>query len=589
MTLSENKFEKWLPLLFALVFILFTASNLGAMHNPDELVHRVAKALIGRWEFDTTNFDYPSLPKYVMFGVGKLIYGMGYGEADFYVVARFLSVLLGAATIYLVYHLARRAGGGLWASVFASLFMLGNHVLAINARFAHNDLYMLFFATLSIYFVFRYVGNQFSPPRGEMPARAEGGGRGWLYASFFTVGLTASSKYNGGIFVLVPLVVWAGFRYRVFWAQKLRTLETLFISAALTFGGFALGTPKALLWMVFYFKRMLPALSRHATFNETANLPRGFVGQWALLWEMFGGILFLLVLGAVLYFGYKTLRSFVTSLRGSFTAEAISTPERETASQQDARSDAERAVLGGISAAEDGDGSSYKYAGILVLAIIVYDLPIMLSYNYQARFFLPLLPFFAILFGLGVEALTAWVGQTEFARYQLWVRGVAVFILLVSGLRVISVRLLLANDARIPAGEFIDSLPADASIEYTFYTPDFDRKRFEREHDYPVYFVKHVGDVVPDEIDPGYPTNRGETGLLARETDYFVVDSFTTNRCENAGLYATNPVECDFFADLLAGDTSYELIGDFAYELPRFLPQVRLDFVNPKIWVFERK
>jgi hypothetical protein len=62
----------------------------------------------------------------------------------------------------------------------------------------------------------------------------------------------------------------------------------------------------------------------------------------------------------------------------------------------------------------------------LVLAILVYDLPIMLSYNYQARFFLPLLPFFAVLFGMGVEAFTAWVGQTEFARYQVWVRGVAV-------------------------------------------------------------------------------------------------------------------------------------------------------------------
>jgi hypothetical protein len=77
--------------------------------------------------------------------------------------------------------------------------------------------------------------------------------------------------------------------------------------------------------------------------------------------------------------------------------------------------------------------------------------------------------------------------------------------------------------------------------------------------------------------------------LLARETDYFVVDSFTTSRCENAGLYATNPTECDFFADLLAGDTSYELIGEFAYTLPRFLPQIEIAFVNPEIWVFEKK
>jgi 4-amino-4-deoxy-L-arabinose transferase-like glycosyltransferase len=187
---------------------------------------------------------------------------------------------------------------GAFGQAFSRRFLCSATMcLAINARFAHNDLYMLFFATLSIYFLFGYVEKQ---------------ERGWLYASFFTVGLTASSKYNGGIFLLVPLVVWAGFRYRTFWAQKLRTLETLFISAVLTFGGFALGTPKALLWMVYYFKRALPAISRHATFN-TANLPRGVIGQWAMMWEMFGGVLFTLALIATAYFAYKALAGFVIS------------------------------------------------------------------------------------------------------------------------------------------------------------------------------------------------------------------------------------------------------------------------------------
>ena len=67
------------------------------------------------------------------------------------------------------------------------------------------------------------------------------------------------------------------------------------------------------------------------------------------------------------------------------------------------------------------------------------------------------------------------------------------------------------------------------------------------------------------------------------------MDSFTTGRCKNAGLYATNPVECDFFATLLAGETSYELIGDFAYVLPSFLPQIEIAFVNPEIQIFQKK
>ena len=531
MKTSWTKFEKWLPLFFALVFVFLTASNLDTMQNPDELVHRVNRALEGRWAFDETNFDYPSLPKYVMFGVGKLVYGFGFGEAEFYVVARFISVLLGAATIYLVYHLTRRAGGGVWASVLASIFLLSNHILSINARFAHNDLYMLFFITLSAYFLLRYVEKM---------------ERGWLYTSFFSVGLTASSKYNGGIFLLVPLVVWVGYEYRSFWAAKLRTLETLFISAVLTFGGFALGTPKALLWMVFYFKRMLPALARHASYGANAGGARGVVGQWAQLADLFGIAVFILVLIVVFYFVY-----------GFFT---------------------DKTVL-----------SKKKPIWIFLLAILVYDLPIMASYNYQARFFLPLLPFFAVLFGLFIEEMIARVGQGKFVRYQVWVAGVAVTILLVGFLRVISVRLLLANDARIPASEMIDTLPADLSIEYTFYTPDFDRKRFEREHDYPVFFIKHEGDVVPDEIDKGYPSNRGEAGLIERDTDYFVVDDFTYGRCENGGVYATNPVECVFFAELLAGETSYEMIAEFTYTLPNFLPQVEIAFVNPEIRVFQKR
>ncbi len=523
--------EKWLPLFFALFFVLITASNLGTMQNPDELAHRVNRALEGRWEFDETNFDYPSLPKYVMFGVGKLVYGLGFGEAEFYLVVRFISVLLGAATTYLVYHLARRAGGGVWASVLASVFLLSNHVLSINARFAHNDLYMLFFITLSAYFLLRYVEKM---------------ERGWSYASFFCVGLTASSKYNGGVFVLVPLIVWVVYEHRSFLAEKIRTIETIFISAVLTFGGFALGTPKALLWMAFYFKRMLPALNRHASYGANAGGARGVVGQWGQLVDLFGIVIFILILMVVFCFVY-----------GFFADKAVLTKKKPT--------------------------------WIFLLAILVYDLPIMASYNYQARFFLPLLPFFAVLFGLFIEEMTARVGQGEFARYQVWVGSVAVLILFAGFLRVISVWLLLANDARIPAGEMIDTLSADASIEYTFYTPDFDRERFEREHDYPVFFVKHEGDVVPDEIDEGYPLNRGEAGLIERDTDYLVVDNFTYDRCKNESIYATNPVECAFFAELLAGKTSYEMIADFTYALPKFLPQVEIAFVNPEIRVFQKR
>lgn len=532
MAKSFQKYQKWFPFLLAGLFILLTASNLATMQNPDELLHRVTNALGGTWQFDETNFDYPSLPKYVMFWVGKVVYGLGYAE-KFSVVARFLSVLLGAGTVFLVYKLTRRSGGGHLASFFAALFLVSNHIFSINARFAHNDLYLTFFLTLSLYFLLRYANQR---------------EKGWLYATFFSVGLAASSKYNGGVFVVLPVIVFAFYQGKLLFTEKFKNLETLFIGAVLTFLGFALGTPKALLWMAFYFKRVLPALARHAMFGKTADSVRGLIGQWAMLADVLGGFLFLIVLAAVVFFAYQVLKRE----NGTLQREKIS---------------------------------------IVLLAILVFDLPIMASYNYQARFFLPLLPFFGVIFGSGVEALMLWVGQSKFARYQIWVLFVAGLVILFGFLRVVSVRLLLANDPRIPAAEMIADLPRGTSLEYTMYPPTIPSEHFEREHDYPIFFTKHDGDVVPD-VAFGKPYkvfNEGEAGLLDRNTDYLVVDSFTYARCADENIYATNPVECAFFADLLAGKTHYALIAEFIYTLPKYLPQISIDFVNPEIQIFQKR
>jgi len=77
--------------------------------------------------------------------------------------------------------------------------------------------------------------------------------------------------------------------------------------------------------------------------------------------------------------------------------------------------------------------------------------------------------------------------------------------------------------------------------------------------------------------------------LIDRDTDYLVVDSFTYARCADENIYATNPVECDFFAELLAGETSYEMIAEFTYTLPKYLPQISIAFVNPEIQIFQKK
>jgi len=81
----------------------------------------------------------------------------------------------------------------------------------------------------------------------------------------------------------------------------------------------------------------------------------------------------------------------------------------------------------------------------------------------------------------------------------------------------------------------------------------------------------------------------GEEGLLQRDTDYFVIDSFTYDRFYTESICATTPVECDFFLRLIADEVeSFRLMRTFKYELPSYLPHISLTAVNPEVRVYER-
>jgi hypothetical protein len=84
-----------------------------------------------------------------------------------------------------------------------------------------------------------------------------------------------------------------------------------------------------------------------------------------------------------------------------------------------------------------------------------------------------------------------------------------------------------------------------------------------------------------------YEYNRGEDGLYERGVDYLVVDSYTYVRFDEEYVCQTNPVECEFFTQLLAGETDLRLLASFEYRLPPFLPQLSLAAVNPDVKVYE--
>lgn len=533
--------EILLPLF---IFLLFLAASLPgvdwgvpALWNPDELVWRVESALQGEMIFDETepDFNYPSLPKYVMFGIGKLVYGMGYSNSIFIIAARSFSALLGAVSGVLIYYLARMIGVNMPASALAGLLYIASAVAVTNARFAHNDLYLQFFAILCIYFSIKY---QFTKLRF------------WIYASFFSVGLAASSKYTGGSLLLVPLFVlivmnWGDVRKNWF-----RSFVMALIGGTLSFAGYVVGTPKAM-YFLSYFKNVIPALQRYPQYGFNSGSSIGLYGQWSVFESAVGTFAYYLFILSFIWFAARLILIRFVKIQA--------------------------------------DEKRIQAVVILITAILIFDLPFMVSINYIPRYFIPFVPFLSILGVLFTDEVI------DLARNKKWKFIPSLMaILLVLGisysmLRLVSTTLLFVNDARMPASEYISSLRGfKKTIEYTLYPPIVNKKQFYgAARNYPIYFIKYPDDVVP--TSGRFEYNQGEQGLLDRNVDYFVVDSFTYSRLYTDSICITNPVECDFFKRLLSGEiTSFRLMEEFTYSLPPYLPQLTVTAVNPEIRIYER-
>jgi len=537
MTSFLEKNEWVLPLGLFLIFLALTLPGISwgapSAWHPDEIVVRSINALNSDYKFSETNFDYPDLPQYTMFFLGKLILALGYGEREILVASRVLSAVLAGLTVVITYIIARLIGAGTKTAGLSGLFLMSVSEMPHNGRFAHNDTYLIFFITLSVLSLLSYYKNR---------------NRLWLYVSFLTIGMAASSKYIGGSLVLAPLLVYFIEQRGNIKKQWLSIGETLFISAALTILGFALGTPKALTWMAYYFKRLYTTLQWQVSYGYQPGSTRGILGQYSVMADGLGIALILLFGIAFLWMAWRVFRAFY----GNTLAQEPQT----------------------------------KSIGIILLVILAIDLPMMISYNYQLRYFLALMPFLSILTALFIEQVYQQAEATNKKVYPFAISITVSAIVLYSLARIIGLMLLVMNDARIPASAFMDTLPEGRTLEHTYYPPTYDGERFEREHNYPIYFVKGTE---PLPTDKRFEYNAGEAGLNERETDYFVVDDFTSRKFENQYYCDAMPLECMFFKQLETGQSEhYRLLAEFKYDLPPYLPQLSFEFINPAIRIYER-
>ena len=244
-----KKYEWLIPLALFGLFLAVTLPGIswGApkIWHPDEVVYLAREALHGNPELDDSNYNHPHLPIYMMIGLGKVVMALGGGDGEVLIASRVLSAVMIGLTIVLAYLIPRRMGYNALVSGMSGLIAISISALPHNGRFAHNDTFVTFFSTLTIFLLLQYkITDQ----------------RGWLYATFFAAGLAVSSKYSALSLAVVPAALYLWNMRKVLLKETLRILETLFIGSALTYFGYAVGTPQALFWMAYYFKRLIPAL-----------------------------------------------------------------------------------------------------------------------------------------------------------------------------------------------------------------------------------------------------------------------------------------------------------------------------------------
>lgn len=539
---NNRLINEWgVPLLLFLLFLAVSLPGVGwgapALWNPDEMIWRVSSALRGELVFDVTepDFNYPSLPKYVMYLIGTITYALGKSDFAFIVSARAFSAFLGGIGGMLIYSLARLAGGNKAVSLWAGLFYIASSVAAANSRFAHNDLYLQFFTILTVYFILKYQQTKLDY---------------WTYAAFFSVGLATSCKYTGASLIFLPIIVYLIENRNRLLKHWLSMAVVLFLGGLMAYVGYGIGTPIAFVDPINYFPKILVVLQNLRSYGFNSGTSMGIYGQWAVLRSAVGDFEYFLFLGAFLWHAVRLLL---------WKAGKISL---ETAQA--------------------------KAMTVFILALLIFDLPYLISINYIARYFIPFVPFLSVMSAAFLHDLLSLAKERKWNFVQPLLTIVVLAGMAYSALRLGSIALLFLNDARIPATEYIASIRGyQKSIEYTLYPPYIKKRQFHRAHNYPIYFVEWEGDTVPTGGRIEY--NQAEKGLLERNTDYFVIDSFTYSRFYTDSICATTPGECSFFKDLIDGKiASFTRVKTFHYSLPPFLPPVTVSAVNPDILIFER-
>jgi 4-amino-4-deoxy-L-arabinose transferase-like glycosyltransferase len=230
--------------------------------DEPEIMERAVR-MMKTGEFNPHFFDWPSLTIYLQFLLSCLTFLRGamhgawnnldqIGAAQMYESGRSLTAAFGVATVWLTYLAGRRWGSA--TGVIAALLMA---VMPYHVRESHYvlaDVPTAFFTTLTLLLALR---------ASERPTQ---GAFAWAGVA---AGLAASSKYNGSIAIVMPLLAaWTG-------GDAIIAVQRMLVTSAAAAGAFLLGTPYALLDLPKF-------LNDYARLAAIFARPRGGEPGWSI-------------------------------------------------------------------------------------------------------------------------------------------------------------------------------------------------------------------------------------------------------------------------------------------------------------------
>jgi 4-amino-4-deoxy-L-arabinose transferase and related glycosyltransferases of PMT family len=212
-------------------------------YHPDEwAVANPAIDMVRTGSWDPKLYAYPSFLIYIERIIVAILHqadpavslatapsGVVLPEQFPYIYAGRAFVALTGALVALPTYLAARAISNAAGGIAAAVAIAVAPIAVVNAHFLTTDVPTAALTALTLWLSLRGIV----------------GGRRWLVAAAFAAGLAASTKYNGGLVVIVPLVVWlTSCPPRQLLRRRSVTTASLIVLASMA--GFALLTPSIL-------------------------------------------------------------------------------------------------------------------------------------------------------------------------------------------------------------------------------------------------------------------------------------------------------------------------------------------------------